>query len=63
MLGFHNRVVDALVAAGFTGDIFVEARRIVTGAQEIWRKTIVGFLLNSCPPVKAQRSSNHPVCR
>ncbi len=30
MLRFHNRVVDSLVAAGFTGDIFVEARRIVT---------------------------------
>ena len=25
MLRFHNRVVDMLVAAGFTGDIFVEA--------------------------------------
>jgi hypothetical protein len=30
MLRFHNRVVDALIVAGFTGDIFVEARRIVT---------------------------------
>jgi hypothetical protein len=30
MLRFHNAVVDLLVLAGFTGDIFVEAKRIVT---------------------------------
>jgi hypothetical protein len=30
MLRFHNRVVDTLVGANFAGDIFVEARRIVT---------------------------------
>ena len=30
MLRFHNKVVDTLLVAGFTGDIFVEARRIVT---------------------------------
>jgi hypothetical protein len=30
MLRLHNRVVDVLVLAGFTGDIFVEAKRIVT---------------------------------
>ena len=30
MLKFHNRVVDLLVAAGFTGDIFVEAKKMVT---------------------------------
>lgn len=30
MLKFHNRVVDGLVAAGFAGDIFLEAKRIVT---------------------------------
>lgn len=29
MLRFHNQVVDGLAAVGFTGDIFVEARRIV----------------------------------
>lgn len=29
MLRFHNRVVDLLVLAGFSGDIFVEARRLV----------------------------------
>ena len=28
-LRFHNQVVDALVAAGFAGDIFVEAKRLV----------------------------------
>ena len=30
MLRFHNAVVDTLVASGFTGDVFVEAKRIVT---------------------------------
>lgn len=30
MLRFHNRVVDHLVAANFAGDIFVEAKRLVT---------------------------------
>lgn len=30
MLKFHNQVVDGLVVAGFTGDIFLEAKRIVT---------------------------------
>jgi hypothetical protein len=30
MLKFHNNVVDMLVASGFTGDIFIEAKRRVT---------------------------------
>lgn len=30
MLRFHNAVVDIVVASGFTGDIFVEAKKIVT---------------------------------
>ena len=30
MLKFHNKVVDLLVLAGFSGDIFVEAKKIVT---------------------------------
>ena len=30
MMRFHNEVVDLLLLAGFTGDIFVEAKRIVT---------------------------------
>lgn len=30
MLRFHNQVVDLLVLVGFTGDIFVEAKTIVT---------------------------------
>jgi hypothetical protein len=30
MLRFHNKVVDLLVLAGFGGDIFVEAKKIVT---------------------------------
>lgn len=30
MLRFHNRVVDSVVTSGFTGDVFVEAKRRVT---------------------------------
>jgi hypothetical protein len=30
MLKFHNQVVDLLVTAGFAGDIFAEAKKIVT---------------------------------
>lgn len=30
MLRFHNATVDIVTAAGFTGDIFVEAKKIVT---------------------------------
>ncbi len=30
MLRFHNAVVDMLLLSGFTGDVFVEAKRIVT---------------------------------
>jgi len=30
MLKFHNAVVDMLVVAGFSGDIFLEAKKIVT---------------------------------
>lgn len=30
MLKFHNKVVDIVVASGFNGDIFVEAKKIVT---------------------------------
>jgi hypothetical protein len=30
MLKFHNQVVDGLVVAGFVGDIFLEAKRIVS---------------------------------
>ncbi len=30
MLRFHNAVVDLLVAAAFSGDIFIEAKRLVT---------------------------------
>jgi hypothetical protein len=30
MLKFHNQVVDGLVASGFAGDIFLEAKRTVT---------------------------------
>ncbi|MGX5773055.1 peroxidase family protein [Microbacterium trichothecenolyticum] len=30
MLRFHNAIVDSLVASGFTGDVFVEAKRQAT---------------------------------
>lgn len=30
MLRFHNAVVDSVVTSGFTGDVFVEAKRITT---------------------------------
>lgn len=30
MLKFHNKVVDGLVASGFAGDVFGEAKRLVT---------------------------------
>jgi hypothetical protein len=30
MMRFHNQVVDLLVLAAFTGDIFIEAKRLVT---------------------------------
>ena len=30
MLKFHNQVVDLLVTAAFSGDIFAEAKKIVT---------------------------------
>lgn len=30
MLKFHNQVVDLLLSASFTGDIFIEAKKIVT---------------------------------
>jgi Animal haem peroxidase len=30
MLKFHNQVIDLLVLNGFTGDIFIEAKRLVT---------------------------------
>jgi hypothetical protein len=30
MLKFHNQIVDALLSAGFTGDIFLQAKRTVT---------------------------------
>lgn len=30
MLRFHNAVVDTLIAASFSGDVFIEAKRLVT---------------------------------
>jgi hypothetical protein len=57
MLRFHNRVVDTLVGAGFTGDIFVEARRFVTHHYQ-WA-VVNDFLTRVCgaPAVAAAKSS------
>lgn len=48
MLRFHNRVVDMLVGAGFTGDLFVEAKRIVTHHYQ-WA-VVHDFLERICGP-------------
>jgi hypothetical protein len=48
MLRFHNRVVDDLVAQGFGGDIFVEAKRRVTHHFQ-WA-VVHDFLRRICGP-------------
>lgn len=48
MLKFHNKVVDMLVLAGFTGDIFVEAKKIVTHHYQ-WA-VVNDFLKRVCGP-------------
>ena len=57
MLRFHNEVVDGLVAAGFAGDIFVEAKKIVTHHHQ-WA-LVHDFLKRICgqPAVTAALSS------
>ena len=57
MLRVHNRVVDSLVAANFAGDIFVEAKRIVTHHYQ-WA-VVSDFLRRICgkPAVDAARLS------
>jgi hypothetical protein len=57
MLRFHNRVVDSLVGGGFSGDIFVEARRIVTHHYQ-WA-VVHDFLSRVCgtPAVNAAMAS------
>jgi hypothetical protein len=62
VLRLHNRVVDALVAAAFAGDIFVEAKRIVTHHYQ-WA-VVNDFLGRICgkPAVDAARLSvNAPI--
>jgi hypothetical protein len=46
MLRFHNQVVDLLVLAGFSGDIFIEAKRIVTHHYQ-WA-VVNDFLRRAC---------------
>ena len=60
MLRVHNRVVDALVAANFSGDIFAEAKRIVRHHYQ-WA-VVNDFLRRICgkPAVDAARGSVNP---
>ena len=46
MLRFHNQVVDLLVAANFGGDIFTEAKRLVTHHYQ-WA-VVYDFLTRIC---------------
>ncbi|KRF46214.1 heme peroxidase family protein [Terrabacter sp. Soil810] len=48
MLRFHNAVVDAVLASGFSGDVFVEAKRIVTHHYQ-WA-VVHDFLRAVCGP-------------
>jgi hypothetical protein len=48
MIRFHNAVVDLLLAAGFAGDIFAEAKRIVTHHYQ-WA-VVHDFLGRICGP-------------
>ncbi|MFL5740657.1 MAG: peroxidase family protein [Flavisolibacter sp.] len=48
MLRFHNQVVDLLVLIGFSGDIFVEAKKIVTHHYQ-WA-AVNDFLKRICGP-------------
>ena len=53
MLRFHNKVVDAAGRRGFTGDIFVEAKRIVTHHYQ-WA-VVHDFLQRMCGTAGRQR--------
>ncbi|TIL23152.1 MAG: hypothetical protein E5Y87_07065, partial [Mesorhizobium sp.] len=46
MLRFHNQVVDLLVAANFAGDIFTEAKRLVTHHYQV--AVVYDFLTRIC---------------
>ena len=49
MLKFHNQVVDLLITAAFPGDIFSEAKKIVT--QHYQWAVVNDFLTRICGPV------------
>ncbi len=62
MLKFHNKVVDDLVAIGFAGDIFAEAKRLVTHHYQ-WA-VVEDFLtaqVCDAPSVAAAKALNVPV--
>lgn len=62
MLRFHNAVVDMLVGAGFSGDIFIEAKRLVTHHFQ-WA-VVHDFLKRICGPAvvsQALASTNAPI--
>src|ERR1051325_1330138 len=61
MLRFHNKVVDDLVGLGFAGDIFAEAKRIVTHHYQ-WA-VVKDYLKRVCgqPAVTAALAMNVPV--
>lgn len=54
MLRFHNQIVDLLVLAGFTGDIFVEARKIATHHYQ-WA-VVKDFLTRICGATQVNAS-------
>ncbi len=54
MLRFHNQIVDLLVLAGFTGDIFVEARKIATHHYQ-WA-VVKDFLTRICGAAQVNAS-------
>jgi hypothetical protein len=62
MLRFHNAVVDKLIADGFTGDVFIEAKRLVTHHYQ-WA-VVNDFLKRVCgavPVTNAIASVNAPI--
>ncbi|HEY0732160.1 MAG TPA: heme peroxidase family protein, partial [Chitinophagaceae bacterium] len=59
MLRFHNAVVDLLVLAGFTGDIFTEAKKIVT--QHYQWAVVNDFLKRICGNTAINNALSIPV--
>lgn len=58
-LRLHNKVVDALVAANFQGDIFVEARKLVTHHYQ-WA-VVNDFLVRVCGKAAVDQALNSAV--